>query len=196
MNQLPVNEELSIKLLSEKIVILLLLLGGERINSLTTFLVESMQITTNECTFIPCKLLKHSRTGYVHRPVTYKNYPQNIKLCPVRLITEYIKRRNNLLQGDTSINSLFITYKKPIRATHRDIIASWIKNIMNELGVDTKVFKPYSCRSASTSVATNAGVTIGNVLKQGNWKNACIFYKYYFKEIENSKTFNEGLLLK
>ena len=194
MNQLPGNEELSMKLLSEKIVMLLLLLGGERINSLMTFSVESMQITTNECPFIPCKLLKHSRPGYVHRPVTYKNYPQNIKLCPVRLITEYIKRRNNLLQGDTSINSLFITYRKPIRATHRDTIARWTKNIMNESGVDTKFFKPHSCRSASA--AKKAGVTIDNVLKQGNWTNASTFYKYYFKEIENSKTFSEGLLLK
>ena len=196
MNQLPGNEELSMKLLSEKIVMLLLLLGGERINSLTTFSVESMQLTTNECTFIPCKLLKHSRPGYVHRPVTYKNYPQNIKLCPVRLITEYIKRRNNLLQGDTSLNSLFITYRKPIRAAHRDTMARWPKNIMNESGVDTKVFKPHSCLSASTSAATNAGVTIDNVLKQGNWTNGSTFYKYYFKEIENSKTFSEGLLLK
>ena len=135
MNQLPVNEELSMKLLSEKIVMLLLILGGERINSLTTFSVESMQLTTTECTFIPCKLLKLSKPGYVHRPVTHINYPQNIKLCPVRL-TEYIKRRNKLLQSDTSINRLFITCRKPIRAAYRDTM---------------------------TSAATNVGVTIDNV---------------------------------
>ena len=65
------------------------------------------------------------------RPVTYKNYPENIlKQCPsVRLITEYIKRWNYLLQSDTSINSLFITYRKPIRAAYRDtIMARWTKN--------------------------------------------------------------------
>ena len=120
---MPGSEELSMKLLSGKIVMLLLLLGGEWKNSQTTFSVESLQLTTTKCTFIPCKLLKHSRPGYVHRPVTYKNYPQNVKLCPVRLITKYIKTRNNLLQGDTSINSLFITYRKPIRAGHRDTMA-------------------------------------------------------------------------
>ena len=123
MNQLPVNEDLSIKLLSKEIVMLLLLLGGERINYLAIFSVESMQLTANGCTFISFKLLKHSRPGYVHRPVTCKNYPKNIKLCPVRLITEYIKRQNNLLQSDTSINSLFVTYRKPIRAAHRDTMA-------------------------------------------------------------------------
>ena len=67
---------------------------------------------------------------------------------------------------------------------------------MNESGVDTKIFKPYSCRSVPTSAAINAGLTIDNVLKQGNWTNASTFYKYYFKEIKKSKTFSEGLLLK
>ena len=67
---------------------------------------------------------------------------------------------------------------------------------MNESAVDTKIFKLQSCRSASTSAAINARVTIDNVLKQGNWTNASTFYKYYFKEIENSKTLSEGLLLK
>ena len=51
MNQLSMNEEFPIKLLSERIVMLLLLLGSERINSLTTFSVESIQLTTTECTF-------------------------------------------------------------------------------------------------------------------------------------------------
>ena len=75
-------------------------------------------------------------------------------------------------------------------------MASWTQSIMNESGVATKIFKPPSCRSTSTSAATNAGVTIDNVLKQGNWTNANTFNKYYFKEIENSKTFSKGLLLK
>ena len=52
MDQLPVNEELSIKLLLEKTVLLLLLLSGERINSLATPSVESIQLTTTKCIFI------------------------------------------------------------------------------------------------------------------------------------------------
>ena len=54
-------------------------------------------------------------------------------------------------------------------------MARWTKNTMNESGVDTKIFKPHSCRSASTSAGANAGVTTDNVLKQGNWTNANTF---------------------
>ena len=60
---------------------------------------------------------------------------------------------------------------------------------MNESGVGTKIFNPNSCRSASTSAATNVGLTIDNVLKQGNLKNASTFYKYYFKKNSELKNF-------
>ena len=93
-----------------------------------------MQLITTKYTFALCKLLKHSRPGYVYRPVTYKNYPQNIKLCPIRLITEYIKKRSNLLQSNTSMKSYFMTYRKPIRAAHRETVTRWTKNIMHESG--------------------------------------------------------------
>ena len=56
MDQLTFNKEMSLRFLSEKTAMILLLLGSERINSLTAFLVESIQMTTTECTFIPCKL--------------------------------------------------------------------------------------------------------------------------------------------
>ena len=56
----PMNEKLPMKLLSEKTVMLLLLIRSKKI-SLTAFSVESMQLTQTECIFITCKPSKHSR---------------------------------------------------------------------------------------------------------------------------------------
>lgn len=75
-------------------------------------------------------------------------------------------------------------------------MACWTKSIMRESGVDTKILKPHSSKSAATSAATIVGVTIDDALKQGNWTNASIFRKYYCQENENTRTFSEGLLLK
>ena len=66
-------------------------------------------------------------------------------------------------------------------------MARWTKNIMNESGVDTKIFKPHSCRSASTSAATNAGVTIDNVLKQGNWQTIVLFINTFSKKLRTQR---------
>ena len=57
----------------------------------------------------------------------------------------------------------------------------WTKSIMKESGV-SKIFKPHSSRSASTSAATNAGVTIDDVLKQGSWINLVSFINTIFKK--------------
>ena len=66
-------------------------------------------------------------------------------------------------------------------------MARWTKNIMNESGIDTKIFKPHSCRSASTSAATNAGVTIENVLKQGNWQTIVLFVNTFSKKLRTQR---------
>ena len=59
------------------------------------------------------------------------------------------------------MNRFFITYRKPIRTAHRNIVERWTKSIMKESGVDTKIFKPHNSRSASASAATNPGGNYG-----------------------------------
>lgn len=75
-------------------------------------------------------------------------------------------------------------------------MARGTKSTMRESGVDTKILKPRSSKSAATSAATIVGVTIDDASKQGNWTNASIFCKYYCQENENTRTFIERLLLK
>ena len=61
---------------------------------------------------------------------------------------------------------------------------------MKESVVDFKIFKAHSSRSTSTSAATNAGVAINNILKQGNRANAstCLLRKspYSVRKRENA----------
>ena len=57
---------------------------------------------------------------------------------------------------------------------------------MKESDVDTKIFKAHSSRSASTSVATNAGVVIDNTLKQGNRANASTYLLLNFSSVHGT----------
>ena len=50
-------------------------------------------------------------------------------------------------------------------------------------GVDTDIFKPHSCRSASTSKAHITGVSIENILKCGQWSSDSTFYKFYCRTL-------------
>ena len=44
-------------------------------------------------------------------------------------------------------------------------------------GVDTSVFKAYSCRLASSSKARDAGTSVSEILKKGGWKSVNIYFQ-------------------
>ena len=74
-----------------------------------------------------------------------------------------------------------VTHRKPHKATHKDTIARWVKELMTEAGVDTSVYKAHSCRSSSASAAKRICIPIEDILRKGNWSNANTFLQYYCK---------------
>ena len=48
-------------------------------------------------------------------------------------------------------------------------IAHWIKHVLSEAGVDTRVFKAHSARGASVSAAKSKGVGIPDILEMVDW---------------------------
>ena len=83
------NDYLSLKQLTIKTATILLLLSGERINTLSSFDIKNMIIGEHKCIFIPSKLLKHSRPCYVNKPVKFYEHEENLNICPVKTIKHY-----------------------------------------------------------------------------------------------------------
>ena len=54
-------------------------------------------------------------------------------------------------------------------------------------GINMDVYKPHSCRFASTSKAKDNGVSIMEILKRGCWKSQNTFTKFYSKDIINKE---------
>ena len=139
-----------------------------------------------DCTFIPSKLLKHSRPSFVYKPVRYRAYPHNLLLCPVATINEYVKRRESM---NVQCDEFIITHGKPHKPAHSETMSRWLKEVMSESGVDVKIFKPHSCRSASTSAAIRGGIPVATILQQGNWSNVKTFSRYYNRDIPTEMDF-------
>ena len=181
LKDLGYNEFLSLKDLTQKLAILLMLLSGQRKNTLTSFSIH-MDLTEEYCIFYPCKLLKHSGPNRLNDKFVYEAFKADIKLCPVNLLHEYCTRRRNL---DINHNALFFTYGKPYREPSSDTVARWVKDIMQKSGINTNVFTPHSCRSASTSAAKTAGASMETILKHGTWKNENTFTKFYHRQLKD-----------
>lgn len=66
---------------------------------------------------------------------------------------------------DANTKEFIITYSKPYKPASFDTISRWIKNELGIAGINTNVYKPQSCRSASTSRTRVNGVSITDILK-------------------------------
>lgn len=176
----PDNKQLADKDLVHKLIMLLLLLGGQRVNTIVNFHVDSMILTSESVTFAPKSVLKHSRKGSKIDSFMYRSYP-NKKLCIVDCINEYLNRRTDV---PNNVTQLIVTYGRPKRAASGDTIRRWIKDLFKATTAIPNMFSPHSCRSASTSKASLSRLlNIDDILQQGCWRNAKTFQKYYQKEI-------------
>lgn len=173
------NELLSDKQLSQKLCLLLLILGGQRVNTIQHFSVDRMIISDFSVTFSPAKVLKHSKKGKTLDTFHYRAYNKEKILCVVEVCEEYLKRRS--LKVDSSTSPLLISLSKPYKGISANTIRRWIKDLFTECKIFD--FSAHSCRSASTSKAKELGVEVERIMKKACWKNSKTFYTHYQKEI-------------
>ena len=137
------SNSLSNKLLTQKLLILLLLLGAHRISTVKLFSVSNMVLNDLSVNFIPTELLKHCRKGKPLDKFEYRSYT-NKKLCIISFFRKYSTRRDK--HAGLNTDQLIVTLMKPFKGGSIDTMRRWIKDIfiLNNI-VD---FSPYSCRAA------------------------------------------------
>ena len=78
---------------------------------------------------------------------------------------------------------LFVSYVQPHKPVSGDTIKRWVKQVLTNAGIDTSTFTAHSTRSASTSVAANAGLPLQDILQAAGWSSESTFYKFYRRHI-------------
>ena len=73
-------------------MILLILLGGQRMNTVFNFEVDNVFINMKYAIFSSNKVLKHSKPGRKLDQFSYRSLPQK-ELCVVDTLQEYLTRR-------------------------------------------------------------------------------------------------------
>ena len=126
---MPDNSELTFKQLTQKLVILLLLLGGKHIDTIFMFNIDCMVLSESCCIFYPFGLEKHSRPGKSRTEASYRNYtiPQ-IQNCIIECLSVYIGIRKTKVDSKLC-QKLLITYGKPHKGVSKDTIDRWVKEI-------------------------------------------------------------------
>ena len=169
----PVNT-LSLRTLTLKLVMLLALITGQRVQTLHSFDLNFIKVTKEGVYIEVHEILKSSKPGRHLDPLVLPAFVDDTRLCIVHVLQEYIGRTSSLRKTQ----KLFVTYMKPHAQASIATISNWIKLVLKLSGVDSS-FKSHSTRGASTSAALKAGTSVNVILRSAGWKNESVFQKFY-----------------
>ena len=93
LKTLPINSNLTLKMLTLKLVILLGILSGQRVSTIHKFDILKIDIFNDQVIFHVTELLKHTRVGKPNQPFIYKAFPADPNLCVLTCLKEYLSRR-------------------------------------------------------------------------------------------------------
>lgn len=184
-------KDITLKLLTKKLVMLFALLSAQRAQTLHLLDVRCMDITFSKVKFCIKDLVKQTRPGKHLQDIVIVAYAPDRRLCLVTVLKEYLSRTLTLRGSETK---LFISCIAPHRRVTRETISRWISSVMLASGVDTKMYMPHSTRAASVSGALSAKVPVDSILNAAGWTQDSTFRKYYRKPVSNEGLFSKAIL--
>ena len=182
---------LSLKELTLKVTFLLLLLNGQRCQTVRCLNIEHMQKSTNKYTFHIMEKVKQSRVGTHIAPLQFIRYPDDEKICVVHHLDEYINRIGLLRNSE---KQLLISFCKPHGLVSNDTISRWVKSLLLSAGIDTTKFSAHSTRAASASFLASNSISIDDIMKSVGWSSESVFQRFYHKPSEENFNFGNSIL--
>lgn len=174
------NKNLTIIQLSRKLVMLMLLLSGQRCQTLHMLDKRNMTITSSKVVFTIGDILKTSGPRSHLSQISFKAYVPDRRLCVHTSLRNYLERT---LDTRGKVTSLFITTKLFGKPASRDTLRRWTKDVMKKAGINLSIFSPHSTRSASSTKAANY-LPLSTIVKTIGWSRKSTFTTYYHKPVK------------
>ncbi|XP_049871953.1 uncharacterized protein LOC126370882 [Pectinophora gossypiella] len=187
LSKLYPNESLNLNMLTKKLVTLLALSTGQRVQTLSLINVQEVNITDSQITIPINEVIKTSRPNRHNPNLIIPFFKQKESICPAMTLCTYISKTSELRNAPNT-NKLILTFKKPMHAASPQTISRWIKQTLGKSGVDVSTFSAHSTRHAATSAANRSGVAIDVIKKTAGWTgNSICFAKFYNQPLINTE---------
>ena len=109
-------KELPLKDLTLKVLMLLLLVTGQRGQSIHLMTLSAMKLTESDGQFQILNHTKTSKLGHSTTSITISEFEQDPRIYPLTALKEYLDRTQGLQNGE---QCLFISYVKPHKAVSK-----------------------------------------------------------------------------
>lgn len=188
LSDLYPNDTLSLELLTKKLVTLLALVTAHRVQTLSLITLDNITINQNNITIKIPDNIKTTAPGRLQPNLVLPFFRENNNICPATTLLCYIDVTKSIRQN---CKTLIITVRKPYHAASTASIGRWIKQTLNNSGVDVSKFTAHSTRHASTSKASEGGVNIEAIRKAAGWTDKSSTFARFYKRpiISNPNNF-------
>lgn len=181
------------KLLSLKLASLLVLITGQRIQTISLIKVDNIKETPDGFQIFITDRIKTSGINKTQPCLQIPFYEDNPRLCVASLLKEYMRR--TIDHRTANIQQLFITLKPPFTHASKNTISRWVKETLKLAGIDTNKFKPHSTRHASNSMAFRRGLSLDIICKTAGWsENGTTFARFYNRPVVDPQIFARTIL--
>jgi len=182
IEQLGPNSELSDKVLTHKLAMLLALTTANRASEIQGLNLEFMKDEGNSMEFVIHKLTKTRRVGQKPMSVVLTGLPDHPKLDVVKCVRAYFVRTHSWRRSPEQ-HQLLLGTVPPHKPVATSTISGWLKQFMTAAGIDTTKYQGHSTRAASTSRAKAAGLSVREIMDRANWRNAKTFHRFYDRPV-------------
>ena len=179
------NADLSLKKLSQKLAFLMALVVASRTSELHALDLRFRIYRPNGVLFQLTDVTKTQKTGSPPKERFFDAFPDK-RLCVMECLRQYEEVTHRHRNWDLEVQPVFLSYIKPFKPVSSQRMAHWIKDILTEAGVDTRVFKAHSVRGASVSAAKRNGVSLSDILSMADWSQDSTFRRFYYRTTVSS----------
>ena len=164
--------------LTTKLVLLLAPAKAPRVSELRSLNPRSVQwLWDGACIRIQGNDLVKTQRGGAPRVFFVPTLPNNVALCPVECLKQYIKTTDTLRTKDQQKERLFLTTVRPHTSDHRHC-GSLAEDGPEEGRRQHQPFKAHSAHGAATTAAVTAGVTMA---AEAGWRGESTFLTHCYR---------------
>ena len=165
-HKLPNSYELPVKGLSQKLVTMLALITGHRLQTFSLIKTENIMFQNDKVEIkIPARI-KTSGLNKEQPVLTIPWYKKEEKICVASALKAYLEKTRSLQRG---VENLFISLNLPFEQVSSQTLSRWVKGILEKCKIETSIFYGYSTRHVSTSAANRKGLDITIIKKIAGW---------------------------
>lgn len=175
---LPPNSELPLSVLSKKSLALLALISAHRMQTFSLIHRQDIRQLTDRIEIRVPSRIKTSGPRRTQPLLVLPFYLSDVNICAASTLLHYLDRTKVLRQD---ISRCFISFKKPFLPVSSQSLSRWMKDIMEEAGIDTSIFRAHSSRHAATSKAHRSGIDVDLIRRTAGWSSGSSVFAHFYK---------------